>query len=183
MPKNPALHPFPPVDAARCVRSPDGRLIADFHAKLPCTRPLWLGMRPDVIRRAVTHNLAGAWFGAPTLSGEPFMAQCRASAERAAYDTLPMLHKSGLCVLGLEGVWQAFDAGALRLAVVASDAGASDSRKLLNHADYGRRCYQWGEKTRLGKVFGRRAQVFIGVAHGELAEKLAFFLRCNTGFS
>ena len=173
---------MPRIDAVRCARSPDGRLIADFHHKLPCARPLWLGMRPEVLRRVVDHDLASAWFGQPTAAGEVFIEQCRASAQKAVYDALPMLHKSGACVLGLESVMQALDADVLRLIIIATNAGTSDQRKLTNPRYSAIPRYHFGTKELLGRRFGRHAQVFIGVMHGDMAEKLGFFLRCNTGF-
>lgn len=172
----------PPVDVLRCVRSPEGRLIADFYGKLPCTKPLWLGTRPDMLRRAVAHDLASAWFGEPTVADGAFMTQVQEGAERAAFAALPMIHKSGGCVLGLESVMQALEAGALKCVIIATDAGRSDQKKLINNPDHAPFCTAFGTRAQLGAAFGRRAQVFIGIRHGLLAKKLAFFLRCNTGF-
>ena len=173
----------PPVDALRCVRSPEGRLVADFHGKLPCARPLWLGTRPDVLKRAVAHDLASTWFGLPTIADDQFISQVKTGAERAAFEILPMLHKSGACVLGLEAVLQALDAGGLRLVIIATDAGTSDMRKLSGPLGQGIGCFRFGSKAQLGRAFGRRAQVFVGVMQGELCEKLAFYLHCQRAHS
>jgi ribosomal protein L30E len=183
MPKHSLRRSSPPsADVMRCVRSPDGQLMADFHGKLPCVRPLWLGTDPDMLERAAHVGLASAWFGAPTEMGARFSKQCVQGSARAAIETLAMLHKSGACVLGLDGVMQALDGEVLRFVIIAVDAGASDQKRLRYHPEAVSRCYHFGTRSELGRIFGRHAQVFLGVMHGELAEKCAFFLRCNTRF-
>jgi ribosomal protein L30E len=172
----------PPAPLLRCVRSPDSRLLADFLGKLPCSNPLWLGTQPDVLHRVAHSDLASCWFGAPTASGDAFLKQCASSCERAVLETIAIAHKSGAVVLGLDGVMQALDAEALRVVIIAEDAGASDQKRLRYHPEAASRCFHFGSRSQLGRLFGRHAQVFLGLTHGELAEKCAFFLQCNSRF-
>jgi ribosomal protein L30E len=97
-------------------------------------------------------------------------------------DTLAILNKSVAVVLGLDGVMHALDGEELRFVIIATDAGASDQKRLAYHPQATSRCFHFGTRAQLGQLFGRRSQVFIGVSHGELAEKCAFFLQCNTSF-
>jgi ribosomal protein L30E len=157
--------------------------VADFYGKLPCKNPLWLGTRPDMLQRAVAHDLASTWFSAPTVADDTFIAQLKDGSERAVYASLPMIHKSGGCVLGLESVMQALEEDALKCVLIATDAGKSDQKKLINNPEYAPFCTAFGTRAQLGAAFGRRAQVFIGIRHGLLAKKLAFFLRCHMAFS
>jgi ribosomal protein L30E len=171
-----------PADVVRCVRSPQGRLVADFYRVLPCDRPLWLGMRPDVLQRMIGSEIASVWFGEPTIVDERFIEQCKTMSRQAVLTTLAMAHKSGLCVLGLESVLIELGEETLRLVIIATDAGKSDQKKLTGNRFYAPLCVHFGTRAQLGQVLGRKGQVFIGVRHGVMAEKLAGFLRCSTGF-
>lgn len=172
-----------PLELIRCVQTPDNRVLADLHHELPSDKPLYLGAYPDVWQRAIKHDLATEWFGEDVQMDATTVAQLQRSCLQAVWNTLAMAHKSGACVLGLDLVMRALGERDTELVIIAKDAGGSDKKRLLNNPLTARYCHVFGERAELGAVFRRRAQVYLAVREGALAEKLTFFLRLHTRFN
>ncbi len=175
-------HSTQPADLLRCVQAPDGKLLVDWHGKLPSDKPLFLGAYPDVVRRALDHGLPEQWFNAHMVT-EHFERHLRATLQTAIQETLAMLNKSGQCILGLEQVHAALDAGLSPIIVMAGDAGEAALKRLMVHPAVEHPPLRFATKEVLGKPFGRQGQVYVGLLPGKLTEKCAFFLRCNTRFA
>ncbi len=134
-------------------------------------------------RRAVKHDLASSWFGEPTILDTQTLTQLQANLLKAITQTLALSHKSGSVILGLEAVLSALEERETELVILATDAGGSDKKKLLRNPLTARYCHEFSTRTELGGLFKRRAQVYLAVREGALAQKCTHYLRLYTRFN
>jgi len=91
---------------------------------------------------------------------------------RRAAALLSVAVRSGKVVIGQERVREAMEARHVALLIVASDAGSGHQDLTRAAERLGGRCLVFGDKTSLGRLFGRELVAVIALTDPELAEQV-----------
>lgn len=137
-----------PEAMIRFVRAPDGALTPDIRSRLP-GRGAWVTARAEVVAEAVKKQAFARQLKAKVTATPALVAEVDRLLEADCLQSLSMANKAGLAITGFGKVCQALEAGAVGVALEASDGAADGKRKLAQAA---RRAAANADETHAGGV-------------------------------
>ncbi len=154
----------------RFVVGPGDGVVPDVAGKLP-GRGLWVTATAEALRVVMARKgfARGARRAVTVDPGLPETVE-RQLRERAL-GSLAMARRGGHAVAGFAKVEERLRAGKLGLVIVAVDGAEADGRAKLDRATAP--LAMLGDSTELGRIFGRDAAVYVGVARPVAAAVIA----------
>ncbi len=167
------------AELVRFVVGPDGAIVPDVDGRLP-GRGLWTLARRDIVAQAVERRLFSRAAKRPVVVDAGLPDRVAGLLTRRCVDGLGLARRAGQAVAGFEQVRAWLGRGRCGALVIAANASADGRRKLeggasLPVADALR-------DDELGAAFGREALIYVGLAPGELANRIVADSRRLAGF-
>ncbi len=160
----------PKEKLVRFVLAPDGRLVPDLSGRLP-GRGLWLSADRKVLLAPRTRrSLARA--GAREVDLEALRGELERLLERRCLELLGLARRAGQVVAGFEKVRERLARHEVAVLLVARDASAN-ARRRFRHPPPGTVRFEALDRAALGSALGRPEAVYVALAPGRLARRLA----------
>ena len=167
----------------RFVLGPDGRLVADATRRLP-GRGVSAHPRRSCIETAARRGGFARGLRAPVeADADVLVAQLVAQLERRIDGLLVAAKRSGHLALGTEAVRSEMRREGRLLLVVASDAAGRRDEIERAAERLGDDCVVYGDKSSLGRLFGRDEVGVLAIDDPGIAKEIARAAACISGFS
>ncbi len=162
-------------DLVRYVLDPEGEVVVDYRQKLP-GRGAYTCLTPNCVRAAVKRGQFERAFRGRNRRTDPvaLLEEARRQLEEKVDSLIGMVRKAGMAIGGSNGVLAALEKGeSLTLVLMARDISEGVGEKVRRRslaADVPLKV--WGDKSHLGRLFGREERSVVGVKQGGLASAL-----------
>jgi predicted RNA-binding protein YlxR (DUF448 family) len=143
-----------PGELVRAVLGPSGEAVPDL-AGSGFGRGMWVHPQAACLAKALPRGFSKSMKGAVQTTPAEFASALRAQAERRAYALIGAAFRARKAAAGTTAVRDAFTAGLVKLALVASDARAAAETPSVAALVRGGRARAFGSKELLGRVIGR----------------------------
>jgi hypothetical protein len=165
----------------RFVLGPDGRLVADATRRLP-GRGVSAHPRRSCIEAATRRGGFARAFGAPVEADADVLAgQLVAQLERRIDGLLVAAKRAGHLALGTEAVRGEMRGDGRLLLVVAADAAGRREEIERAAERLGDDCIVYGDKSSLGRLFGRDEVGVLAIDDRGIAKEIARAAACISG--
>ena len=162
---------LPPERLIRFVVAPDGTLTPDVERRLP-GRGMWVSAERTAIEKAAAKGLFSRAARAKVNVPDDLVARLQGLLLQRVIDGLGLARRAGQAVAGHDKVQEYVGQGRAGLLLLAIDAGR-DARAKANSLGRGLAVAEALDAFELGVAFARDQAVYVAVAPGRLAQRIA----------
>jgi hypothetical protein len=143
-----------PGELVRAVFGPSGEAVPDLSGS-GFGRGAWVHPRKTCIEQALPRGFSKSTKSAIQTSPREFVAALAAQAERRAYSLIGSAFRARKAAAGSTAVRDAFNAGQVALALIATDARAAAETPWVDALIKTGKARAFGSKESLGRAIGR----------------------------
>ena len=155
----------------RFVVGPDDTVCPDVAGELP-GRGLWLSAERDVVHTACAGNLFAKGFRAAVVVDADLTDRVEALVAARCLGLLGLARRAGVLAAGYEQARAMLASGNAGILVVARDA-AAEGRRRLEKLDLAAPVIAIFSAAELARALGREHVVYVTVAKGRMAQRIA----------
>lgn len=164
----------------RFVVSPEGKIVPDLAERLP-GRGLWVSADRATVEIARAKNLFARAAGGPAVAAADLAAQIERQLAERACAFIGLARRAGQLIAGRSRVREAIGCGGVAVVITARDADPLDRVAHPGlHGPIGH--FAVLTEAEIGAAVGRDSIAHVGIAPGQLAEKLMHELTRLAGF-